>query len=844
MIKKIAEFIINKRYFILVAALILVGLSVYWTAKVSVNYDMTKYLSADSDTTKALGIMGEEFGISGTADVMIKNVTFDEGKELQRTVAGIDGVKTVNFFNTPNYFIDADGDGIGDAGLRIFFDNDDFSPEAHRALEEVRSVLEGGGYEIYFSGATNHNLNMKNRIEGQIPTMMVLSIIILIVILFLTSSSWFEPLLFGATVGAAVLINMGTNYLLGEISYVTRSVASILQLALAIDYSIILLHQYKEELALGLNPKDAMKSALARSLAPVSSSSLTTMAGLAAIMFMSFRLGFDIGIVLVKAILCSVLSVFFLMPCLTVIFSKWLKKFEHKPLFKEPDKRKGRYINFLYKYKKLFAALFLVVFIGVSLLQTQTQYFYLEEDKNEQGKRNEVEKVFGLSNLMMVIAPNSGDDELDYARQSQLIDYLKTLYSDDGRPIYRDALSIVTTVRRPVNAEDAAILLNMDYALVRQLFGMYYLENGLVGGGADKLTLKEFVAYADDLISGREPLPLDVDLDGILGGAGDQISAVRAIIDIMDSELNAAQMHYALSGGVLPKLGISADGFSLAYVEQIYAMYYKSIGLPIGSASLKDIIIYASELVEAGDSADINLAALLDDGQKNMILLLGGVLKSLDREMTADEAYGVLSGVLDLMGAGGAIDSGYVEHIYAYYQFKNLNAAYELSLVELIGYFYDALHGRASSTIDISALLGGEITEYIDLAYAVFAILDASYTPEELIGAVGDAGIFDLLGMQASELGGVLGQIYGMYYFDDGRLGGEAGELSMKALISYLAALSRGDEGVVSAIDVGAFLDDGTKNMLIAFEKLIGIVSSSYTYQGLYAEFNSQEIKN
>lgn len=168
---------------------------------------------------------------------------------------------------------------------------------------------------------------------------LIIVALVVLVILTIVSQSWIEPLIFALVAGGAILINMGTNILLNALpnignsmSFITKAIAAVMQLALAMDYSIILLHAYKEQKAKGLNKNEAMTNALSSSFAPVSSSSLTTIAGLVALMFMSFSIGFDVGLVLAKGILVSLLCVFLFMPALLILFDPLLEKTKHKSI--------------------------------------------------------------------------------------------------------------------------------------------------------------------------------------------------------------------------------------------------------------------------------------------------------------------------------------------------------------------------------------------------------------------------------------------------------------------------------------------------------------------------------
>ncbi|MDR2046671.1 MAG: MMPL family transporter [Clostridiales bacterium] len=837
MTEKISGIIVKGRYFIIAAALVLSGLSVYWFLNVDVNYDMTKYLRGDTDTVRALEIMDEEFGLSGTSSVMIRNVTLAEAKKIRAQISETEGIKVVNFFGTPQYFLDEDGDGTGDALFKLFFDGGDYSDSAENVLRGLSGALDG--YEIAFDGAAYSNMSLKDRIEGQIPLMTAIAVCIVVIILLLTSSSWLEPLVIGAALGFSVLLNMGTNYFLGEISFVTKSVSAVLQLALAIDYSIILLHQYNEETARGYAPEEAVKKALSRSLSPISSSALTTIAGLSATMFMSFRLGFDIGLILSKAILCSALSVFLFMPGLLAAFAKPMKKLAHKPLFKDPDKSKTGYANMLYKLRKPIAAVFLALFIGSYFIQSGTNFIYVESEKSMVGRQNAVEERFGAGNLVMLVMPAALSDA-DYGKQNELIDYLKALTKADGTPVYRDALSTVTVALRPVDADDAASLLGIDAALAAQLFGMYYIEKGTADGGAFEMSLKEFAVFADDLANGRKSLPGGIDVASVLGEKAGAVSVLRGLFELAEKGADAEGLYALLQSGGLKDLGVDLSGISAEYVTHLFGMYYLSEGyIADGGVSLKDIIAFLDGKIKSGaDGGGIDLAAALSEDEIGMINAFAFLLDLLDGgALSPAEFYGALNDErLAALGfSAGEISRAYIGHIYAYYNFLK-NGGNELSMRELAGFLSELLENGADGFVDISAFIGGGTAEYIRLLNGVLQTIGKRFAAEELFEKISGLGA-DIL----SEAGffadaAYLKQLFGMYYYADGRMDGYD-ELTAAELIGFLAVAAN-SETEDAGINLSGLIDGETRDALDGLAKLLEILGGEFTYYGLYGELN------
>jgi predicted RND superfamily exporter protein len=834
MIKKITAFVVNARIPIVIVVLILAGICGYLSTKVSVNYNFTKYLPEDTDTVKALEVMEREFGMTGTSEVMVRNITLSEAKELQGELANVEYIKTVNFFNTPIYFLDEDGDGVGDAVFKLFFDGDDYSAESQSAILGIEEVLKGR--DIAFNGAAEHNASLKHRLQSQVVLATVASILIVALILILTSKSWMEPLIIGATLGVAIIMNMGTNYFLGEISFVTKSIAAILQIALTIDYSIMLLHQYREELSYGYDDKTAMKNALVNALSPISSSALTTVTGLAAIMFMSFALGFDIGLILSKAIVCSMLSVFFIMPSLTVIFAKQIKKSEHKNIIKEPNRKNTRYSKVVNKFKKPIVIIFALLLIGSYFVQAGANFVYLETEKDMVGKKNAVEERFGYSNLVMVLTPKAETDE-DFAKQEALIEWLKTLTNGEGNPAYRDALSTVTTTRRLVDAADGAALLGMDKGLVEQLFGMYYLEKGVSDG--TEMSAREFVEYLSEIASGERELPFGFDLGEVFGG--DISGVLNGLLGFLDDGINADTLYAFLNGDEIKSL-VDLSGLSKDYINQVFGMYYYHNETMNPKVFLYEIITYLDGEIKSGNGIDFG--AFLEEDEKTAVSAFAKLLRALkdDTKLQAEDFYGILTDAeVASLGISLDIDIGYIKHIYAYHNLEN-PLDYKISVKDLIGYFADVIRGGAASTIGFAELIGGgEPLEYVLIADEIMKIMPESYTPQELLDALKGGGFDDALGVSFAEIPkGYIDQIYGMYYYRQELLG-DAAKISMRDIVRYLADATTengdGSRKAYSNIDLLPILGDGAE-VLQAVAYLFDLLDTSLSSSDFFDALN------
>ena len=305
---KIATFIVDKHrafYFLFAAALALCIISI---PKVRVNNDISSYLPSDTETRRGLTLMDEEFITYDTEKILVTTVTEETAEKLKKKIERVDGVKEVEFENDEEHYKQSSAMFTVTLSVR-----DDLDRELE-IVEDIKKQLDGYDFYAYSDSIDDSS----RKLESEMTVILAIALIIIIAVLLFTSKSFMEVPIFLIVFGVAALLNMGTNYLLGEISFITKSVAVVLQLALAIDYSIILSHRFAEEKETK-NAYDAIVTALSKAIIEISSSSLTTLAGLAALMIMQLRIGMDMGLVLCKGIICSLLTVFLIM------LIRWLK---------------------------------------------------------------------------------------------------------------------------------------------------------------------------------------------------------------------------------------------------------------------------------------------------------------------------------------------------------------------------------------------------------------------------------------------------------------------------------------------------------------------------------------
>ncbi|MBR3770576.1 MAG: MMPL family transporter, partial [Lachnospiraceae bacterium] len=301
----VANFVVDKRKAILVLFIFAIIHSILSVSKTQVNSDLTKYLPEASETRVGLITMQEEFVTYGMASVMIGNVTYEQALDVVEIIENVDGVTSVMFDNSEDCYVGTN------ALMTVNVDGLDGDAENIETMNRVKEAL--AGYDYYINTTIGQNEALLAQIQNDISMIMVLAVVIIIVVLTIASESYMAVPVLMLTFGVAAILNMGTNYLMGEISTTTDSIAVVLQLALAIDYAIILLERFLEEKE-HMDSETALKVALSKAIPEISSSSLTTISGMLALCFMQFKIGYDMGVVLIKAILLSLITVFLFMP--------------------------------------------------------------------------------------------------------------------------------------------------------------------------------------------------------------------------------------------------------------------------------------------------------------------------------------------------------------------------------------------------------------------------------------------------------------------------------------------------------------------------------------------------
>ncbi|MCI9503329.1 MAG: MMPL family transporter [Hungatella sp.] len=472
---KLAAFIVNKRKAFIVLFVLACIYSVISIPKVGVVDDLTEYLPESTETRQGLDIMNREFTTFGSAKILVSNITYEKALSLAGELEEIRGISSVSFYDEEDEDYDSGdrADYYKDASalFTLTFEQEEDTELSQEAMAKTRETLEGYSSYIYTTVDKDDAASLK----ADMRVIVVIVVLIILVVLLFTSKTYMEIVIFLAVFGVAALLNMGTNYWFGEISFVTNAVGAVLQLALAIDYAIILFHRFMEE----HEDKDTIEAiivALSKAIPEISSSSLTTVSGMVALMFMRFGIGMDLGRVLTKAIIISLLTVFLLMPALIVMFSSAIDRTAHQNFVPS--------INFwgkiVVKLRYIGVPVFLAIVAAASVYAGKCPYIY-DINSIESSKKNEfmaskerIEETFQVTNTMAIVVPRG-----DYEKEGKILKRLEAIdevdtalglanveVSDDGKYILVDRLS----------PRDFSQVSGVDLDVVRVLYRFYAID--------------------------------------------------------------------------------------------------------------------------------------------------------------------------------------------------------------------------------------------------------------------------------------------------------------------------------------------------------------------------------
>ena len=463
-IEKLCAFIVDKRNLFFLIFILLAVFSAFSRNWVGVENDMSYYLADTTETKQGLDLMAEEFVTYGSCTFMVANVSYEQGERLARSIEDMEGVFSVDYEDTKEYY------NNGCAKFAVTFDYPEDDDRCLDVQDRIKAFLGDNDYYLDTSlGDIQAEL-----IDNEMNTISVIVVIIVLGVLLLTTEAYAEIPVLLITFGGAAVLQMGTNFVFGTISFVSNSVTIVLQLALSIDYAIIYLNRYKEEHQT-LPPREAAITALTKAIPEISGSSLTTIGGLIAMTFMQYKMGPDMGIVLIKAIILSLVAVFLLMPGVVMVFAPLMEKTKHRNFIPKIT----AIAKFDYRSRYLIAPIFVAVIIGAFFVSNKCHYAYGYSSitppiKNDvQIAKEMIKDNFESKNFVAVIIPAGDYDKeksllADYEARDE-VDHAMGLANTDAIGGY--------TLTDKLTPRQFSELINIDYELAELVYTAYAVDD-------------------------------------------------------------------------------------------------------------------------------------------------------------------------------------------------------------------------------------------------------------------------------------------------------------------------------------------------------------------------------
>lgn len=433
---KLGKMIVKLRIPILILATLLLIPAAIGYLKTRTNYDILTYLPKDIETMKGQNILAEDFGTGAFSMVVVEGLPDKDIASLSEKLEKVDHVERVlSYASMTNGAIPIEvlPDDLretiqqGDADLMmVFYDTTLSADETLNAVEEIRSIA---GESVFIGGMSAVVIDTKNLSDHEVPIYVAIAVVLCLLVLELNMDSFLIPILFLLSIGCAILYNMGSNVFKGEISYVTKALAAVLQLAVTMDYSIFLWHSYCAEKEKTDDNNTAMAVAIDNTFSSVIGSSITTVAGFIALMFMSFTLGFDMGLVMAKGVVLGVLSCVTILPSMILIFDKAIEKTRHKSLMPDFSKISPWIVKRFYVFLIIFALLIVPAYYG----QAHNKVYYnldssLPKELESIQANEKLEKEFNMASTHMILLDsNLGDKQVrELIDEVNAVDGVKT----------------------------------------------------------------------------------------------------------------------------------------------------------------------------------------------------------------------------------------------------------------------------------------------------------------------------------------------------------------------------------------------------------------------------------
>jgi len=605
--KKIFDFIVDKRKIVLVVMVALCLVCCSLIPKVNINTDMTKYLPEESSMSQGMSVMAEEFPdtkMPSTIRVMFKNLSEVDKSNVKQKLENIEYVDSVTYNPDIN---DKDGYSLFTVSTSYAY-----STNEEMAIEsDIQSGFDGYEMVMKNDNATGANLPM---------WVILLAFGLLMVVLILMCSSWFEPVLFLATIGIAIGFNMGTNVMFESVSQMTFSISAILQVVLSMDYSIILMNRYRQEKLNAPDNFSAMKLALKNAFSSVVSSGMTTVIGLLMLIFMSFTIGLDLGLVLAKGVIFSMVCVFTVLPVLILMFDKIIEKSSKKQLH-IPF---GKAATYGFKGRKFIAVIFVVLFVATYFLQNITAITYTIQVEDE------IAEIFPTSNPVVVLYENKDEDKIapigDRLSQHEKVN---------------SVLGYTTTLGKSFTTNEMVAMIDTmgaDMGVDASLLSVLYYDR-YKGDAETELTVSEVMKFVSESV-----LPNEMFSSFIDDSMKENMSMIEKFTD--KSSLTTPMT----AGEIAEYFGMGEDE-----IKQIFMLYFASDeNVDSGKMTLS---VFADFVVNEVATNEM-YASFFDENTKGQIGLLSDFcdVNAVTEPVGADELASKLS-----------IDAEQMNLLYAYY---------------------------------------------------------------------------------------------------------------------------------------------------------------------------------
>ena len=748
--KKIADFIVSKRYLVLIATVVISIVCAGLALKVNVNSDLTKYLPDDFRMKQGLDIMNEEFPeleMDKTIRVMAQGLDANGKAELLEKLKSIEYVSSVTHNSSTEYNKD---------DYTLYVVNTTYAYGSDEELS-IENALANDFKE--------YNLTYKNDNSSDVeipPVLLIGAVSIALVILFAMCGSWFEPVLFMLAIGFAVIINAGTNIFLGTISNVTQSISAILQMILSMDYSIILMNRYRQEKEICGDKYEAMKKAIVNSFSSVTSSAFTTIVGLLMLVFMQFKIGFDIGIVLAKGVFISMLCVFTILSVLIVLCDKIITKTAKKEL----NIPMGVLARFSNKFRHVFAGLFVVMFVAFYIAQGHTQTAYHLE------MNDPIASIFPQTNMVVMIYDN--DDEEAAAKLAEKAEADSNVKQVLGYPNLLGKKYTAPEMLNSIDSLSAAFGVDMAQGIEIDESMLDLIYYSYSDGSIKPVSMADFITFLTDKIANNKAF------EGYIN------SDMRSQLDMLKPFGNAQNLTKPLTVDEL------AEFFSMdsETAESMMLLYFaEKGGVDFGKMTLETFANYVINDV----SKNKMYASMFDADTLAQLEMLKTYTNK--EEVTKPRTVEEMS---ELLG----VDATSVRLLYVAYSGDNTPSLIgrKLSLQQVINYI-------VNNSGSFSSMMSEENMQMLPLAQKIIngTVEGKAYTHTELA---------ELINMDTAQLS----QLYLLYITQYGDT--SDWEVSVHSLLTYL------NSGVLDRPEYAAMMDPEMKGSLSAAQTMVDAVVS------------------